>query len=287
MTDHSKSKAQLITELNEVYRQASVQFPDKKVDEVLRENQKQFSGLIENLPGIAYRCKKNSDWTMEFVNFDCESLTGYKPEELSGNKQLSFTKLIHPEDKQMVWDNIQKALDERQSFQTTYRVFTSSGKEKWVLEQGRGIFGTENELIAIEGFITDIDDHKQVEKEHQMLIKKVENNLAQFNINQKKLVEIESLKSVQELSGAVSHEFSQPLQALTNYLELIKEVGPKPEYLSQCHSMINRVTELINHLKGVSSLKRKNYVDTKIIDLKNSSSKEKRSFNGDSLTVDG
>jgi len=143
----------------------------KRVEEALRESQRRLATLMSNLPGMAYRCKNDPDWTMEFVSDGCQSITGYKPEELVGNARLSYAEIIHREDRRRVWEDVQKALEERKSFQLTYRITTASGEKKWVWEQGRGIFGQQGELIALEGFITDITDRIEAEQEIKNLAK--------------------------------------------------------------------------------------------------------------------
>ena len=59
--------------------------------------QQEFSHLMNNLPGMAYRCIDDDTWTMLFVSQGCADLTGYPPEALLGNSTLSYQDLIHPE----------------------------------------------------------------------------------------------------------------------------------------------------------------------------------------------
>jgi len=128
----------------------------KKVEFALRENQRQLSTLFANLPGMAYRCNNDSDWTMQFVSAGVEELTGYPNEDLIDNRKISYANLIQPADQDFVWNTIQNALQQKQEFEMRYRINTADKKEKWVWEKGQGIFNEKGELIAIEGFISDV-----------------------------------------------------------------------------------------------------------------------------------
>ncbi len=112
--------------------------------------------LIEYVPGMIYRCLNNTRWTMEFVSAGCYEITGYQPEELIKNKKHSYASLIHPDDEQYVWNEVQCALDENRTFHISYRIVTASNDIKWVWEQGQGIFSSSGELLVVEGYIADI-----------------------------------------------------------------------------------------------------------------------------------
>lgn len=140
-----------------------------KVEEALQETQRQLTTLIQNLPGMVYRCKADAEWTMEFVSDKSYQITGYKPNELINNHVISYSDLINPQDRIKIWDQIQKSVERRKPFQLVYRITTSSGYEKWVWEEGIGIFSEkEDELIALEGFITDITEQKVIEDQLQL-----------------------------------------------------------------------------------------------------------------------
>jgi|GEM_PF-1342280 len=133
-------------------------------EEALQESQRALSTLMSNLPGIAYRCRNDTSWTMEFVSDGCFELTGYQPDDLINNRKVSYSQLIHPEDRKMVWDEIQTALAEKRHFWLIYRIITAQGFEKWVWEQGQGIFSPDGNLEALEGFITDITEQRKAER---------------------------------------------------------------------------------------------------------------------------
>ena len=51
----------------------------KKAEDELRESQRKLVTLMGNLPGLAYRCKNDQDWTMIFMSKGCFELTGFYP----------------------------------------------------------------------------------------------------------------------------------------------------------------------------------------------------------------
>lgn len=142
----------------------------KRAEAALCESQRMLSTLMSNLPGMAYRsCLKDAmnrvstDWAMEFVSEGCLNLTGYHPDDLVGNKQISFKDIIHPGDRDRILQEIQAALQRNRPYQIEYRITTASGNQKWVWEQGRGVYCATGELLGLEGLITDITQHKQTE----------------------------------------------------------------------------------------------------------------------------
>jgi PAS domain S-box-containing protein len=139
----------------------------QQAEESLRESQRTLTTLMSNLPGMVYRCKNDPGWTMEFVSEGCYQLTGYHPNALIRNKTVSYGQLTHPDDWDVVWNEIQAALQEHRSFQLVYRIITATCEEKWVWEQGCGVFSPDGEVLAIEGFITDITQRKRSEKSLQ------------------------------------------------------------------------------------------------------------------------
>jgi PAS domain S-box-containing protein len=123
--------------------------------EALRESQRALSTLMSNLPGMAYRRRNDEHWTMEFVSEGCLDLTGHLPADLVESQTTAYAQLVHPEDRAAVWSAVQDALRERRPFQSTYRIATVTGEEKWAWEQGRGVYSPEGDLVALEGFVTD------------------------------------------------------------------------------------------------------------------------------------
>src|SRR3569833_777045 len=119
--------------------------------------------LLRNLPGKVYRSLDDT-WNMEFVSAGVEELTGYQAEDLLGNREIRYAELIHPRDRDYVRNKIRIAIDARSGFQITYRLIAADGGEKWVWEQGTGVYDEAGVLRALEGYVTDITQSQRAQQ---------------------------------------------------------------------------------------------------------------------------
>jgi len=136
----------------------------KKMEEALRESENSMAVLLSNLPGVAYRCRNDKDWTMTFLSEGCSELTGYKPEELIGNRAITYYQLIVPEDREKTFKKWEEDVAANARSNDEYRIIAKSGEEKWVWEQSIPVEDKNGEFTDSEGFILDITNIKQAEK---------------------------------------------------------------------------------------------------------------------------
>ena len=134
----------------------------RQAEDAQRESERSKAVLLSHLPGLAYRCRYDPDWTMEFVSEGCLALTGYAAESLLGNKELSFNDLIAPEYHGLLWDEWRRILSARENFRYEYEIITRTGERKWVLELGQGIY-VDDQVTALEGIVIDITSQKDNE----------------------------------------------------------------------------------------------------------------------------
>lgn len=141
----------------------------KRMNAALAESERSKSVLLANLPGMAYRCRFDRNWTMEFLSNGCKQLTGYSSDDLLMNSKLAFNDLIAPEYRDWLWEQWQQAVENRQPAKMEYPIFTADSRKKWVFEQGVPVYGKDGQVEAIEGIIVDITERKLAEEQMQHL----------------------------------------------------------------------------------------------------------------------
>jgi diguanylate cyclase (GGDEF)-like protein/PAS domain S-box-containing protein len=139
----------------------------------LRESRRALETLFGNLPGMAYRCLNTPDWPLELASDGCRALTGYGADDLCTRDgqppRVAYGSLVHPDDRQRVWETVQAALADERPFQMHYRLTAADGTERQVWEQGRAVADDRGAIRALEGFVMDVSAQKQLESrlEHQ------------------------------------------------------------------------------------------------------------------------
>ncbi|HIK26688.1 MAG: diguanylate cyclase [Oscillatoriaceae bacterium SKW80] len=165
MFEVGKEERQMVELVSTAVAQLGNLIQRKQVEAALKESQRKLAHLIDSLPGIAFACAKEPEWTMIYISEGCYNLTGYKSEELIGySRNVFYNFLTHSEDLPHVIAAIEKAIALKQSYVVEYRIHTKDGKEKWLWEKGIFVTNKKGEILGIEGFIIDISERKITEE---------------------------------------------------------------------------------------------------------------------------
>ncbi len=214
----------------------------KKIEEEVIGSRELIKRLMNNLPGIVYRCKNDKNWTMEFISQGCFKLTGYESEEILSNAKISYGNIILPEDFEQGWQSVQEAIDNKTPFNITYRIRTKDDQIKWVWEQGIGVYNSEGEIDYLEGFITDVTDKLESE------------NKLKYRLNLEEAISNISRRftKYQDLDDVINLSLSQ-IGKITNsdrtYIFLLED---NETHISNTHEWCNKgVSSQIGNLQNL------------------------------------
>lgn len=135
----------------------------KRSENDLLESERRLSTLMNNLPGIVYRCRADESFSMTFASQGSKRLLGFEPHELLDLGPNAFQRIVHPQDRENMLNLVRETVATKRPFSFIYRIRAASGGEKWVWEQGEGVFDENGQLVALEGFISDVTAYKEVE----------------------------------------------------------------------------------------------------------------------------
>ncbi len=149
MKNREKTKEQLIKEL----------------EDSLQTNEF-LSLLLESMPVAVYTCEFGGDFGVTYISKNITAFTGCKPEDFTSNSEFWLSN-VHPEDKQMVNDNLATLL-ETGNITHEYRWRVADGSYKWFYDIVKCMKSPSGESNYIIGTFIDITERKKTEEALKM-----------------------------------------------------------------------------------------------------------------------
>ena len=130
-----------------------------------KQAERRFQTLIDNLPGVVYRSRNEHGWPMLFVGGQAQALTGYSTDAIESDTVNWRKDIVHPDDREWLRQSVESSVAESEAFEVTYRIRTADGETRWVWERGQQVDIPQRSGTILEGFITDITDRHQYERQ--------------------------------------------------------------------------------------------------------------------------
>jgi PAS domain S-box-containing protein len=228
----------------------------RRAEEALRESQRALSALMSNLPGMAYRCRNEPSWPLQFVSEGGFALTGWRPDALLSGR-VAYGDLIHPDDRGPVWAQTQAAMAEDRPFELSYRITAADGSEKWVWERGAAVRGPGGDLVAVEGFVIDVTERRRAQDEvarlNGELEERVKHRTAQLQAANAEL---------EAFAYSIAHDLRSPLTSIDGFSHTLAEICAEAlgdqgrHYLGRIRAGVRQMSDLTDAMLSLARLSR-------------------------------
>lgn len=156
----------------------------KAIEKAIREKDQQIRSMMNNIPGVTFRCNLDEHWSMRLVSNAVSTLTGWEAEDFL-NGTVHFAQLIHPDDAQRIQPIVEAAIASRTNYDIEYRITDRTGEEKWISEFASAIYHNDGTAEALDGVLLDITETKHRNAEFEGIVKAINHStsVAEFSID--------------------------------------------------------------------------------------------------------
>jgi PAS domain S-box-containing protein/putative nucleotidyltransferase with HDIG domain len=134
----------------------------KQTEQALLEAEAKFHSLIEHIPAAVYTAAIDKTSSTLFISPQIEKISGYTPEEWTADPAM-WGKIIHPEDRKVVWAEHQESKRTGKRFLSEYRMIARDEHVVWVRDEATIQHDPKGKALCWQGVRLDISEQKQAE----------------------------------------------------------------------------------------------------------------------------
>jgi signal transduction histidine kinase/CheY-like chemotaxis protein len=217
----------------------------KEVEQLLRESERKFRDIANNIPGMVFqfRVVQNGSGYFDYVSPRGLELFNFVVEPNSPGYELGAN--IHPEDKAAFMDSINQAIETNSTWHFEGRMLNNQSNIQWV--QGIASPTLVEDGLVFNGILLDVTERKQLEEQ---------------------LRQAQKMEAIGRLSGGIAHDFNNILVPITGYVDLAMMSIPSD---SKLYTHIQRIREAAKRAANLTSqilaFSRKQVLEIRVLNL--------------------
>ncbi|SKA67278.1 sigma-54 interaction domain-containing protein [Desulfobaculum bizertense] len=134
----------------------------EKLRNQLQESEERHTRMLHNLPGMAYRCRIDSDlnYTLEFASRGSLELLGFTSHEMIRDNWNTIERMTDPSDLMRIRKHVKDHVMKHEPYGAMYRVTMSTGEKKWIWDQGEAVYNQKGVATHLDGIVMDVSAQK-------------------------------------------------------------------------------------------------------------------------------
>ena len=121
------------------------------------EAEQRYRELVEQVPTVTYVCELDEDASVRYISPQVERLTGYPPERWT-EAPVFWKTLIHPDDREWLWEEIDRCARGEIPIDVEYRMIAADGSIVHVWDQETIVRDADGRALFSQGVMIDVTE---------------------------------------------------------------------------------------------------------------------------------
>jgi len=230
-----------------------------EAEAALNEREEQYRLLSENIPVVVYSALPDEHSTSLFVSGSIVALTGYSAQEFLEAPEL-FGAMLHPEDREYVWEKIAEHRERKTALDVEYRIVTRDKTVKWVRNRGTPTLDAAGEIVRIDGLMEDITERRRAQRRLQRSEQELR-TLAERLLAVREQERLEVARTVHDELGQAATALRFDLAWLVGELRQVADETLRQRLEARTLDMLGQVDTVLQTVRRVAAEQRPAVLD--------------------------